>query len=172
MDNDIVQVCRQIGGWDLASVKFSDVWGIHWSNRTGGYQNICLQWHLFGYIHPDNIIEGDVARSGRHNYDNGIKVVILKKNNTGIWDKLIERYGEQPKNYTRPEGQPPCSKKIIQIVNEKKSIKRTELRQQLLDIGYQDTTIRNAIKRLSKNKKISVVGTHWTNEVIGLMELD
>lgn len=164
----IINVRRQPNGHDLGSVKFSDIWGIHWSNISGGYNKKCSQEFLFGYIHPDKIIDGEVACSGRHNYDNGIKVVILKKYNKSVWSELIKIPKNRPQNTVRLEGQPACTKKIVEIVMEKQPIRRMTLRQELLSLGYQEGTIRNALKRLENNKKISVKGNHYTNQIIEL----
>lgn len=129
-----------------AIVNFSTIFNLRWDNTLGNGRK-CSLYFAFGNIDTESIVDGDM------NLPRGrkiLKVVILGTENPEHYAEIIKDLGERPKNYIRPEGQPPCSKKIIQIVNEKKSIKRTELRQQLSDIGYQDTTIRNAIKRLSR----------------------
>lgn len=163
-----VFVKRSPNDYRGAIVNFSAIHNLHWDNTLGN-GNSCFQYFVFGLIDTESIIDGDMNLPRSRAM---LKVVVLRKENEEHYTEIIKNLPKRPlMEYARPEGQPPCSKKLIQIANEKKSIKRTELRQQLLDIGYQNTTIRNAIKRLSKNKKISVVGNHWTNEVIELMNI-
>ena len=55
----------------------------------------------------------------------------------------------------RPKGQPPCTKKVLEVLSEK-SMTRAEVRKALLAVGYDADTITHTIKRLEKTGRITI----------------
>ena len=62
----------------------------------------------------------------------------------------------------RPEDAPPCTKRILQILDAKGDMYRKELREILTIEGYQTSTMRRAVKDLSKQGKITLCGSSWS----------
>ena len=173
MDNIIVYIRRQPGDLCRASINLSDISDLKWDNITGGYHNTCNQFYPFGYISLDDILEGEVSCSGRHDYSkNGIKVVLLKKDNQRIYQQLIESLGPRPKNFFRPVGQPTCTKKIIEILEENNVMKRKILINELKQTGYEQKTIRSALNHLRKSKRILAYGSASPNQIIEIYKPD
>ena len=95
-DDTLVVVRRQWNDWRQAKVKFSALDGIRWDRISGGVGAPAPQPFIHGYIWPDAIVEGEVAYSGRHQY-NTIKVCVVKKDNSReIFAKLVEIAGPKP----------------------------------------------------------------------------
>lgn len=62
--------------------------------------------------------------------------------------------GRKPIRYTGvPSGQPPCTKKILEELGTEKHL-RADIRKCLMDLGYDENTIRGAFKRLEKTGRI------------------
>lgn len=75
------------------------------------------------------------------------------------YKKLLAKAGVKPQSQIRPVGVPPCTKRILQVLDETKVITRKMLRDQLKDEGYNITTIRSALKRLDISSRIVLQGS-------------
>lgn len=168
MKDFIVHIKRELKDHGGATIKLSDIHGLKWSRISGGRKIRTAYPYIYGYIIPDNIISGEVACSGTHNYENGMKILILEKENKDIYPKLLDIVGERPTTNLRAEGQPPCTKKILLILNERGPLKRKDISQELLDLGYFQKTICGALNRLKKDNKIEAPGYAGPNQVIKL----
>lgn len=59
----------------------------------------------------------------------------------------------------RPAGYPPCTQRILQVLETNSSITRKELRNLLITDGYYTDTILNALNQLKKQSKIVLHGS-------------
>ena len=67
---------------------------------------------------------------------------------------LCKLAGKKPKRYTGvPAGQPPCTKKILDELGTERHL-RADIKKRLMDLGYEEGTIRSAFKRLEKTGRI------------------
>jgi len=95
-DDPLVVVRRQWNDWRQARVRFSALDRIKWDTISGGVGAAAPQPFIHGYILPDAIVDGEVAYSGRHQY-NSIKVCVVKKDNSPeTFAKLVEIAGPKP----------------------------------------------------------------------------
>jgi len=96
--------------------------------------------------------------SGCHN---GIRANIWLYNSHNKEDDCKDGYkylcklaGPKRKKYTGvPDGEPPCTQKILQELGTERHL-RAEIRKRLLDLGYEENTIRGAFKRLEKTNRV------------------
>lgn len=138
--------------------------GLHWDCISGGAGTRHGFYCLYGYI-PYKLAAELVACSGTHNYGyNTAKVCIpesinLQEKYRDAYQSLLNLAPAKPESMIskrRPVGYPPCTKMMIQILRENKAMRRGDLRQHLLDVGYHCSTIRNAISHLEKTNRICV----------------
>jgi hypothetical protein len=98
MDQEIpiVQVRRQPGDWRLARYELENISNLRWGFVGGGIQRR-TQWHVYGYVWCNAMIDGRLAHSCRHGPPpHNIKVCITKKYNEKIWAKILEVVGPKP----------------------------------------------------------------------------
>lgn len=162
-ENLYVIITRQSGNYKQAEICVDDISCVKWSDISGGVQQRQGGNSLHGYIPYKLAAKLDIACSGSHDYgDNEAKICIPAFNLKDPHYKegyqyLLDIAGPKPKgeiSRSRPEGQGPCSKKIVAILNERKEITRSELRSQLLEIGYPSSTIRNTLERMKLEHRI------------------
>jgi hypothetical protein len=92
----IAQVRRQPGDWRLARYELGRISGLRWSFVGGGIQRR-TQWHVYGYVRCNEMIDGRVAHSCRHGPPpHDIKVCVTKKYNEKIWPKILDIVGPKP----------------------------------------------------------------------------
>lgn len=95
-DDPFVVVRRQWNDWRMARVRLSAIDNMKWDTISGGVQAPAPQPFIHGYIWPEAIVDGELAYSRRHQY-NQIKVCIVKKDNDPeIYAKLVEIAGPKP----------------------------------------------------------------------------
>lgn len=111
------------------------------------------------YIDYETAVELDLA-SGTHSLiARSAKIFLYKKDNMALeyqegYKYLCDIAGPKPKRYTGvPQGQPPCTKKILQELDGGKLVYE-DLRKRVLDSGYEVTTFRGAMKALIKTGRI------------------
>lgn len=170
-----VKITRQCCCYSKVGDIFIDlISNVHWSNISGGVKQKRAGYSLFGYI--DYTVGKDIVDcSGNHDTGrNNMKICIPKKENeSGEYKEgykiLIENAGPKPQSIIslgRPRGYPPCTKQILQIL-ENGPVSRIKLRTILSEMGYQATTIRNAINHLGKCGKIFFRGSsNSPNQII------
>ena len=138
--------------------------GLHWDCISGGSGIRHGFYCLYGYI-PYELAAEQVACSGTHNLGyNVAKVCIpesvnLQEKYRDAYQLLLNLAPAKPESIIserRPVGYPPCTKMILQILRENKTMHRGDLRQNLLAVGYHHSTIRNAISYLEKTNRIRV----------------
>ena len=158
-----VIICRGISNYRCAEYDADKISNVHWDNISGGVNRRQAGYSLYGYIPYEDAAEL-IDCSGRHNYGyNDAKVCIRASDNKSEryqdgYKLLVNQAGTKPSSSTRPSGAQPCTKRILSLLDEVGEITRSELREKLMDEGYNDTTIRNAIKRLENQWKIKMDG--------------
>ena len=174
--NKKVYIKRSLDSEDGALLTFEELCehsnGFYVGNVTGGYKKQLSRAYLCTCIDKYDFGEkGFIACSGNHDYsDHGIKVLIMKvKTNPKVYRYIMEEAGLAPEEFhvKRSRGALPCTKRMIEIiVNNGGSIKRGELREKLLEEGYQ-VNIAKAIKSNIKNGEIYVEGSAQSpNQII------
>ena len=95
-DDPLIVIRRQWNDWRKATVRLNAIDGVKWDTISGGIQAPTPQPFIHGYILPDAIVDGELAYSGRHQY-NKIKVCVVKSDNDlEIFAKLVEIAGPKP----------------------------------------------------------------------------
>jgi hypothetical protein len=86
----IVWVRRQYNDCRHAAYRLSDVWDLHWDNKSGGVQARANRYYLHGYVLCTAMIEGEIAHSCRHGRPpHQIKVCITKVGNEKVFPQLL-----------------------------------------------------------------------------------
>lgn len=159
-----VFICRNPGDYQGGEISIDEISDVRWDNISGGINKKQAGFSLYGYI-DYRLAAKLVACSGAHDYgDNVAKICIPGTNSKNPDHKegykiLSKRAGEKPKsNRSKPSGLPPCSKRILQILDQVESITRKELRNQLIEEGYHGNTIRNIINYLKRGNRIITHG--------------
>ncbi len=153
-----VIICRQPQDYHCSPISISEISGVHWDNISGGVKRKQAGYSLYGYIDYNKAVQL-VSCSGSHaRYDNSAKVCIPRSENKSSpykegYKELKKKAGEKPKNSVRPPGTPPCTRRILHLLDGKPLITRGELRNLLCQEGYQVTTVRNAINALKNRAK-------------------
>lgn len=160
MESEDVSVVRHPGDWKVGTVKASSITDLHWDNVSGGVHRKSGQYYLYGYIYCDEIIEGEVSYSCVHGTaPHNIKVCIQKSgNDKDVYKYLSSDAGEKPIVMQRQPGPVPCTKRILEELETKGEMRRSDLRESLMKSGYQGTTIRNALKTMIHDRRILVEG--------------
>ena len=171
-----VIICRQPGD-TLNKAPYYSAWieGIHWDNVSGGVHKRQSGYSLYGYI-PYSHAKELVSCSGEHDYrDNMAKICICASDNKeepylSEYKDIVQDAGPKPASdiaINRPEGEPPCTRKICALLNGKEYMLRKELCSELLEIGYAQKTIRSALKRLQRENRIRTDGSsHSPNQKV------
>ena len=163
-----ILICRQPGG-SCVEIDTSEISNPKWDNKSGGYRQKRGGYSLYGYIPYSRAVElGEEGLdcSGTHEYfDDIAKVCICKVSRSDKHYKgytlLLKMAGDKPKSIisiNRPQGEPPCTKKILMLLSDKE-MERGNLRDVLLDTGYKANTILGAINRLKRAHKIVLDGS-------------
>ena len=161
----------------ISEIEVNQIKNVRWDNVSGGYNRKQSGYSLYGFI-PYSLANDLVDCSGRHEeITNNAKICIPctsnKKSPYCEGFKYLISISQNEKPRIRPDGFPPCTKKIIQILKERKHITSDELRGEIQrDIdkeGYEHKTIRSAIYRLKQQNKIRVSNK---NQLIEWIELD
>lgn len=144
------------------TISINEIFGVHWDCESGGIHRKQSGYSLYGYI-DYSVGKELVDCSGQHDKGyNNMKICIPAKYNKGeAYKILLEEAGDKPRSrisIERPKGYPPCSRRILEILDDS-PLTRKQLRAILLEDGYQKETIRNAINRLGKNLKLSFSGS-------------
>lgn len=166
-----VWIVRQpIGYTKCNQIDVNCIKDIKWDFVSGGANIETKDDFLYGYIPYDMAVDL-VDCSGLHKeYGSFAKICILKgkniKNNCKSGYDYCVNQASNPKrksfvSRTRPEGYPACTKQIIEILKQQKNgtLYRGELRKEIIEIGYPDTTFRSAVKRLGETGKIRTEGS-------------
>lgn len=112
------------------------------------------------YMDYNTAVKYDLASGQHSSIGISAKVFLSSKDNKEPKYKegykyLCELAGRKPIRYTGvPSGQPPCTKKILEELGTEKHL-RADIRKRLMDLGYDEDTIRGAFKRLEKAGRIS-----------------
>lgn len=171
MENDqtLVFIKRSPHGDDGDYIQLSEVGGLHWDNRTGGYNESTGRYYVMGYINEEDLNQLNISCSGRHDYSrNGIKICLMKtKTSTAVWNLVLQQAGDDP-NPKRP----PCTQTILCLLSENPpAMQRAEIRRQLLERGFEPKTIRSAIKTMTKDNRIILEGSCFSpKQIIALPE--
>lgn len=168
MDDELyVVISRSPYDYICSEVPISEIEGVMWDNISGGVKSRQAGYSLYGYISYKLAAE-TVKCSGRHDFgDNSAKICIPAAKNREAkyrkgYNKLCKSAGKKPVSNikkNRPEGSPPCTKRILLELEKNELITRKNLRDTLTNEGYQVTTIRNAINALRNQSKIKVQGS-------------
>lgn len=166
----VVMISRAPSDHKCGEIKVTEIRNVQWDDTSGGVHQTQGGYSLYGYI-PYGKGKELVACSGRHDRGyNDIKICIPKSKNRDErhkkgYEYLFKQAGDKPKSKVmrnRPEDAPPCTKRILQILDAKGDMYRKELRETLTMEGYQMSTIRRAVKDLSKQEKIALRGSSWS----------
>ncbi len=141
---------------------------LHWDHVSGGISRSANFYSLYGYIPYSKAMEILASScSGQHDFGwNSAKICIPKIINSKepylqTYQKLKEIAGPQPKSISalrHPEGQPPCTRKIMEILSGVPFIIRKDLKTELKKCGFHPDTIRNSLNRLKKQNRIVMEG--------------
>lgn len=164
LDNEKVYIKRQLSSGDGAIVPLGLIRDSLRSTYVSGGYNISLRKRYpCAYVKPEEVEPyGHIACSGRHNYsNNGIKVLIMKSGSSKAAYKYIMSVtglDEKDLSTAISKGAPPCTKRIVQIVNDNNGeMLRGELREKIHEEGYK-VSFAQALKTLIKTGKIKTEG--------------
>lgn len=166
MESLKVIICRSCGDYAQDEVDAELIDNVHWDKISGGVHKRQSGYSLYGYIPYDMAEKLSIKCSGRHNWGyNDAKVCIQASNNKGEYRKgynyLVKQAGPKPQSdisIGRPDGQGPCTKKILFLLKEREVVERGELREEIVELGYQRNTFCNAMRALVKQGKIVLIG--------------
>ena len=162
----LVAISRGPQSTMVSEIDIKYISNIHWGYVSGGYKKKTGYALLYGMI-PYEMAMKLVDCSGMHNFGgNDAKICIEERYNKDErycagYNELKKKAGEKPGSMiseNRPEGQPPCTKKILMLLGEGKMM-RFEVRERLLEFGYKPQTIRGAIKSLHEKEMIELEGS-------------
>ena len=173
-----VNVCRQPGANQIAEIAVVDIIGpIHWDRESGGYHKKTAYYNLYAYADYE-WVKNNIDCSGRHSgFGNDAKICILEGNNIDSkmhkagYKYLCGIAGEKPKTLYKVEGKPACTDAILEKLAEG-SITRKDLRTELMSEGYLEETIRGALNRMTKQKRIRVEGSSCSKYQIIMLPED
>ena len=158
-NEQLVVVRRQPGSHMTAVYKCSDVSGLRWDKISGGVKKTFFnKYFMYGYVQCDEAVEGQVAHSGIHGpCPHKIKVCILKGDNAkSIYKSLEDELPPSPQQArSRPTTGNTCKVDIIDVIEKKMPIKRSDLIDILYEIGHGENNIKR-ILRILANEKIIV----------------
>jgi hypothetical protein len=102
-NDEIALVRRQWNDNDnnlVASYRFGDISDLKWDRVSGGVNSLAPQPFVHGYVWCNEKIAGAVAHSCRHGAGpHRIKVCLTKKDNAGIWQRIMRMVGPKPARY-------------------------------------------------------------------------
>lgn len=163
----MVLICRHPGDYEGGPFPADKISNVHWGCVSGGVNRRQNGFSLYGYAPYEDVMD-IVACSGRHNFGyNDMKICITAANNKdnpkyrAAYYSLVEKADEKSRCGIAgkcPPGAPSCTKRIREIMAEKKTTTRRELRNSLLDEGYKTETIRDAIKNLRYQEFLEAEG--------------
>lgn len=146
---------REISVDVIKRLKFTSEWQI------GQRETLYFPYRFIkGNIPYELAMELGIA-SGNHRENNdGANISVLKCNNAGKYlpgyNYLCKLIGAgKSVIISRPKGEPPCTKKVLEILGET-PLTRGEVRKLLLKTGYEAPTITRAIKRLNVTGRITI----------------
>lgn len=167
-----VRITRQAKEYhEIGEIEVGEISGVKWDDESGGYKEKYGFYSLYGYIDYQLAMELVDCSGAHEKYGSLAKICILEKLNDAIPYKegyeylLSKASNSKPQSkiaQNRPQGYPPCTKYILQVLDEYDSITRKELRGKLTKEiaddggGYKLETIRRALFQLVSNKKISI----------------
>lgn len=166
-----VIICRQPSNHEHGEISVSEIHDVKWDSISGGVNAPQGFWSLYGYINYDRAAEL-VACSGMHGgYGGPAKICICKSHNAAEhaegYAYLEKLAGVKPKSLrspislTRPKGAPPCTKKILSVLQDTSlcngTMSRKELRTIIKEAGYLSQTFRSAIYALKDGEDICEV---------------
>lgn len=168
-----VVICRQPRSIPKGEILVEEIQGIHWYNISGGVKSRQGAYNLYGYITYEMAVKL-VKCSGTHaHYGENAKICVCFSDNKdehykgySYLERLVREKPESIISQNRPNGQPPCTKKILELLSDNPTT-RKELRKQLKDIGYRSQTICSALKRLHRGQRIIFDGSSYSpNQII------
>lgn len=174
-ENLLVEITRSHGSLKVAEISVSELYDLDWRTESGGYHKRSGGYSLYAKI-PYSMMKELVDCSGKHDNGKNDGLVLILKQYPGSnyykgYKYLLENADPKPQSdisKQRPVGQPPCTKKILSLLNDGPKTHGC-VRSALLDIGYQETTIRGAIYRLKVQEKIICEGPPQSkNQLISL----
>lgn len=166
-----VYIKRSCQSGKVSEVNISEIDGIVWDNMSGGRKEKHFGYALYGYINY-NLAKEIVDCSGKHcHIADRAKIMIPKSlnrrgENKNAYRLLVEKTGRKPA--CREDGQIPCRKRIMEIVNNEKEITRKRLRDILISEKYDVKLIRGALNSMKKGGRINMVGNVSPNQIISL----
>jgi hypothetical protein len=158
-----------------AEVDVKKISNCHWDKVSGGVkQRLYTGYSLYGYIDYELAVSLGIDCSGRHaKYGSPAKIMIPANLNSKAsykkgYASLKSGAGVKPRFSFRKPGLIPCSKRIEQEIGraKRKRITRGELREKLMDEGYDTKQIMNTLNRLGKEKRIFFEGSSRTQSQI------
>ncbi len=160
-----VEVCRSVGGrYASAIIDAEEIIGVKWDNVSGGIHKKQNGYSLYGYIPYSRAVELGLDCSGMHDRGyNDAKICIPesinRKEHKEGYKYLRDEAGKKPVNHRKTVAHKPCTKMILELLSESSVMERGELRDKILEFGYEGTTFRNAIRTLIKTNRIVTEGT-------------
>ena len=157
----LVRICRQIDSYVCAEYPAERIQNVKWDNISGGVNKKQAGYSLYGYI-PYKEAAKLIDCSGQHDFGyNDAKVCIRAIDNKDPsykkgYNYLMKCAGTKPYSNYNAAGLPPCTKRILLILDEKEEITRLELREKLQNEGYNNDLVCGAIKRLEKSQRITI----------------
>lgn len=163
----VVYISRHPGDYTGGEYDASKINRVHWGRTSGGVHKLQSEYSLYGYVPYADAMD-IVACSGRHDFGyNDMKICIVGVNNkdnakyrAGYYH-LVEQADERAGCGVAancPKGAPICTKRIREILNQRKKLYRRELRSILCEEGYGVVTIRESIKNLCHQGILEVEG--------------
>lgn len=166
-----VRITRQPKDYNkIGEINPEKIKNVRWDNISGGYEAKYGFYQLYGYIDYEDAMEL-VDCSGEHeSLGRRAKICIVENLNKEMpyiegYQYLLSQVLSKPKSkiaQNRPQGYPPCTKYILQVLDEYGSLTRKELREKLTkdfgnkEKGYALGTIRRALFELVKSERVSI----------------
>ncbi|MGL5436947.1 MAG: hypothetical protein ACRDBO_16485 [Lachnospiraceae bacterium] len=167
-DDDLkVVITRASVNSSSAIININDISGIKWDSISGGVHQKAGHYCLYGYIPYKLAKTCNIDCSGMHDWDNNTAKICIQQgaNSNPKYQKgyntLCSLAGEKPQSIisqNRPKNQPPCTYKILNLL-ENGTYTRSEIRAELLELGYKSGTILGAIRSLHRQNKILLCGS-------------
>lgn len=178
-----VRITRELNSYiRVGEIDATMIHNLRWDNVSGGEKLRSGGYALYGNI-DYSIAKELVDCSGEHDYGyNTAKICIPFSLNSAEeyqegYQYLVENaLNEKPKSIiskNRPKGWKPCTKHILDVLEQYGEMTRKELREMIRSDyysdkkGYELSTIRQALKNLQKTNRIVISSdTNYDKQII------
>ena len=173
-----INVRRNPADYNIVESSSELLGGARWSNLCGGIYKFMPVYTVYAYMDYIEMNEAGITSSGQHAFGNNSgKVCICKCDNTGkgkeeyeeayYWLVVCEDHNQKSYPYNKKR-----TKIITDLLKDNpEGITRKDIRKKLVEAGYRENEIREALYILNKAGFLEIKGSPKSqNSIISLLE--